>query len=1020
MKACHGFTRVSALFLALFLLLSNNHALSQIRRYKFERFGTGQGLSNPKVFCMLQDREGFLWFGTLDGLNRYDGNVFTVYRHHPGDSRSIQDNVIKALYEDRRGDFWVGTYEGYLFRFDRITGHFYRFSFDSTRPAVGTEVAALVEDAGSNLWVGTTGAGVWVIDSARISTLQYLHSSRNSSSLASNFVYALHVGDQSEVWLGTGNGLDMFDTESKTFVHFRNDPRDSSSLPHNIIRSIVPDAKGTLLIGTWGGGLAAMKSPGVFARYLGSASSPSMNVFGGITDHWNRSWTGTSNGVVVLDPDCSVQLHFVNVPGDYESLSHNSINALMRDQSGVIWIGTDEGLCKFVPRSTTFGHQMVTDRLEYQSITALLKDSRGDLWIGSQEYGLFCYGKDGHVDRFLSRSSDGLGGTRNNEVVSIHEDISKRIWVGTFGGGVNKFDARSKTLKRFLYHPSPRLPEWSNAVLCIADAPGGDLWLGTWDIGLVRLEDTTGRCTYYPHRVKQPTTLSNNCVTSLLVDRAGRLWLGTEGGGLNLFHPDSGTFSHFRYSPNDFSSLSSDRVYSLAEATDGKMWVGTAAGLNKFDFGTRRFTRIKGLESNYIKAIRIDRSQNVWVSTVGKGVICYSESSGMLRSFDVHDGLQDNTFDAASFLDDQGMVYFGGKRGYNAFVPESILVSSFNPPIVIVGFQIFDKPSNELLNESAERSLRLSYAENFFSFEFAILDFVAPSRTTLAYKLEGVDRDWVYAGQRRYTSYTNVPAGEYVLRYKGTNSDGVWMNNERILPVIISPPFWETYWFRALIGISVAGFLYALYRFRIAQLLKMERMRVRIASDLHDEIGSSLASVGLLVDSVKRRLPDPLQAEKHDLESARHFAVRTSQALRDIVWIINPEHDGEDVIVRMKQVAAQLLPDIRYSFNISEGAGLVVKSPEFRQHLLLVFKEILHNIVKHSQATKVEVSCEWRDGTFGLTVSDNGRGFDEGVIVKGMGLNSMQHRAASLHGSVKVHSEAGNGTSVYLEAKIPG
>jgi signal transduction histidine kinase len=364
-------------------------------------------------------------------------------------------------------------------------------------------------------------------------------------------------------------------------------------------------------------------------------------------------------------------------------------------------------------------------------------------------------------------------------------------------------------------------------------------------------------------------------------------------------------------------------------------------------------------------------------------------------------------------------MYFGGTDGLNMFHPDSIRDNPNNPPVVITSFKIFDKPTLLPQSLSATSEIHLTYDQDFISFEFVALDYTAPLKNQYAYRLEGFDRDWIEAGTRRYAAYTRLSAGEYVFRVRGSNNDGVWNNEGAAIRLIISPPFWRTWWFTILALMSVAILLYLLYRYRVNQLFAIERLRTRIASDLHDDVGTDLSSIVLATQSMVRKVPLSPQ-EQEDVRQIGRIALRTQDMMRDIVWVLNSRNDSlSDMVLKMREVASRVLNNISYSFQGPEVPVTEKIDLEFKRNVFLFYKECLNNIVKHSAASEVRIEVEFRQKEFILTITDNGQGFNPDTPTAGIGLRNLRSRALGLGGNLAISSRPGSGTEISLIVKTP-
>jgi hypothetical protein len=461
-------------------------------------------------------------------------------------------------------------------------------------------------------------------------------------------------------------------------------------------------------------------------------------------------------------------------------------------------------------------------------------------------------------------------------------------------------------------------------------------------------------------------------------------------------------------------------VTSVVEGSNGTLWAGTDRGLNRFDRTAnifRHFGVKEGLPNNFIYGVLEDGKGNLWIST-NRGLSKFDPQRGIFRNYDPRDGVQSNEFNlSAYFRSPGGEMFFGGVNGLNVFFPDSVRDNPYIPPVVITSLRI----SNELANLGTAhcllRNIALSYDQNFLSFELASMDFSAPQKTQYAYFLEGVDESWNYSGSRRYANYTSLDPGDYVFRFKASNSDGVWNEEGGFVRIAIAPPFWATWWFRLAVVALFVGAAFAAYRYRINRIMEMHRMRLRIAGDLHDEIGSNLSTIVVASDMVGRR--GTLQGQdRSQLSEISALAMQTANSMREIVWFINPEHDRlDDLLLRMKDVAIAMLGQTAYSFRSPDGSSDMHLTPDARRNVFLIFKEALNNVVKHAGATQVDIDIRVDGGIFRMSITDNGIGFDGKAIKRGEGLNNLHKRAAGIGAELGVTSAPGKGTSIVLTTR---
>jgi len=977
-----------------------------------------------------------MWFGTEDGLNRYDGYSFVTHRHDPLDSNSLSSSYIWALHEDSDGLIWIGTWGGGINCFDPVRNSFVRYRHDpADTTTIGHDrVTAVIEDSLGTLWACTAGGGmnrydraarrfvrmphlfstlpaprrdalfcaltdrsgiIWIgtyfagllrYDPHRGEVREFRHTAGDDGSISDDRITGLSEADNGDLWVGTwGGGLNLLRRSRTTFEHFRTEPRDSTSIPGDIVRSLFHGRDGNLWVGTMGAGAARFDSASRrFTRYRHS-------------------------------------------PFNSNSLSDDVVTSLFEDAGGVLWFGTANGLSvssPYVQKFPLYTRDIVDGgRLHGKRVFAMCQDSLGFIWIGTEDAGLNQFDPRTGKFRYYRHDSRDPGSLPHDYVAALLTDDRGDVWVGTYGGGLARYDRQHRRFVRYTVdagNPARRLNAY---VSSIAQDQQGDLWVGTWIAGMLVMNRTGRVLRSFANDKQNPNSLPDNDIRCIFRDRSGSQWVGTARGGMARFEPSTGTFHRFRNSPGDPGSLSSDYVQTILEDRHRNFWVGTfGGGLNRMDPQTGRCTHYTvqhGLPNNVVYAILEDWTGKLWMST-NNGISRFDPDSGTFRNFTRNDGLQADEFNFnASCRGSDGSLYFGGINGFNTIVPDHIALNPHVPPIVITGFTLFNAPVPPDSAGWATGEITLKHTENFFSFEYAALDYSLPARNTYAYTLEGLDKSWVEAGTRRLAGYTDLAPGQYVFRVRGANNDGVWNEAGRSLRITITPPFWETLWFRVLGVLSLLAAVTIAYRLRVASLLKVERMRLSIASDLHDDIGSSLASIAVIADLVRNRMNVPPAAAAHLLDISK-AARTTSEALREIVWFINPEHDTTgNIIDHLQGISSKLLAGVEYTFQRDDHGATTHLPMAFRRDIVLIYKEILCNIVHHAAAGKVAIHMGVNGGHLQLKVSDDGRGFDTSQPSTGNGLSTMQRRAAQIRGNITFRSTPGKGTEVTLDAKIP-
>lgn len=853
-----------------------------------------------------------MWFGTEDGLNKYDGYTFTIYKHDPDNPSTISDNSIQTLFEDSHGTIWVGTAWG-LNRLDPKTETFTRYLHDPENllSLNGTVVSAIVEDPSGNLWVGTE-EGLNRLVASDNSFVHYQHYPDRRNSLCSNLVTALTVDPKMGLWVGTSDGLDFYDSQTDQFIHYRNDPQNIRSLSSNKILSLFIDHYGLLWVGTEDEGINRLNTAnGTFIRYQSRPGNPYSLVSNDIRaifeDSKDRLWVGTRKALHLLDRAEDYFLHYQHDPKDPYSLSNDYILSLFEDRSGVFWIGTfSGGLNKYNQTSDRFMLYQyqpgVPNSLSDNIVNAIFEDQEGVVWVGTMDGGLNRL--DSETSSFKAYINNPLDTSTlgSNDVRAILQDRSGILWVGTYGGGLNRFNPDTGRFQRFLHSADNHNSLSDNRVISLYEDRRGNLWIGTYEGGLDLLDRSTGGFRHFQTSTDQPTSLAGKQVRVIYEDLKGRLWIGTEE-GVNVMDPETYQFTHYRNDLKNRNSLSNDRVMSFYETPDGMMWIGTMlGGLNRFDPNNRtfrHFTQKNGLPNDSIFAILPDYEGNLWLST-NIGLSRFNPVTETFRNYDFRDGLQSNEFNpGAYFRNKRGTLYFGGVKGFNVFDPRNLVDNPIAPPVVITAFKKFNQIEEKDLTEGQE--IILSYQDNFISFEFAALDYSTPNKNQYAYKLEGFDRDWVYAGTRRYTSYTNLKGGDYIFRVKGANKDGVWNEAGTSVRIRVTPPIWERSWFSVSVFVVIIGSVAGALLLRVRRVQEEQRKLEGLVRERTAQIERSAA----------------------EIERRRQVA----EGLREILAVLNSNLPLKDCLDRITMQAIRLM-DARAAviFRCGEGSLPVVVS----------------------------------------------------------------------------------------------
>ncbi|NUO80400.1 histidine kinase, partial [candidate division KSB1 bacterium] len=803
-------------FFSAFLLLS---ALLHAQQHdlKFEHFSIDDGLSHSKVNCIFQDNRGFLWVGTNEGLNKFDGYEFTVFRWRPENPKGLSAQIIRAVVQDRDGNLWIGTEGDGVNLFERDTESFRHFTSDSSSEIrlSSHDVNSICEDTDGNLWLGT-GNGLDLFDRRNRAVRNYFPARLENARPRTKIVNVVYEDRQHNLWVGTQNsGLWLFDREQESFTCYEYDERDPRSLGDNDVRSLHEDTRGNLWIGTTFGGLNLFdREKKTFQRFFAEKNDAEGATIRAILDDGQGNlWVGDRDGLHCFDRDAHRFSNYRHDPNDPYSLSHNSVQCIFKDAKGDLWIGTRDGLNFINMDKSNFKHYQAKahDRrfLNNKVVYALLEDSavRGNLWIGTEEGGLNYLDRKRNEFTYYKHDNRNPASLSVNNLKTLLEDRDGNLWIGTFQGGLNFFDRKTQRFSHYLNRPHDPTSLAGNDVMALLQDRDGEIWVGTFENGLDIWDKPARR---FRHFFAEHNLPSYRTITALLQDQQGRIWIGSNRGRLGCWDKAQRKFKEYQLPTSNIVTIA---IRALLEDESGNLWIGTTgSGLLFFDGKEetfKAFTMQEGLPSNIIYGILRDEQKQLWLSSTN-GLIKFDPRTGKGKTYFKENGLQSNQFCYNAFLKTRdGEMFFGGINGITAFYPENIRDNAYVPPVVITHLNVFNRPveiggAENLLRApiSETKELTLSYRHSVFSFEFAALNYATSSQNQYAYKMEGFDKDWNWVGNRRLATYTNLNPGNYTFRVKAANNDGVWNEEGAALKITITPPFWQAWWFK-LLGVAV-------------------------------------------------------------------------------------------------------------------------------------------------------------------------------------------------------------------------
>jgi ligand-binding sensor domain-containing protein/two-component sensor histidine kinase len=1017
------------LFILLMNWLPNSSATGQSASYVFRNINTSDGLASDGVTSIIQDNSGFMWIGTNNGLQKFDGYSFTTYHHDPYDPQSISSDNITFLLKDRENTIWVSTSFLGFNRFDAATSRNMRIfdPDDSSFRDLDNSVSACL-DAQGNAWLLSINAvAKFDFSQRRLVFYDHLFPKDIAMGMTKTILCDPRTGN---LWMNSLlDGICMLDPKRSLLFNRSFNPQ---KLPIfdlvNDPGTLFLDTEGNLWVNSYTGKLYRYNlETGQIKQYLFHEPDDPLGKTRNILidcimqDRHGTIWMGArKQGLLAYSPQTDsfrTIAKGAHEPGglDYEEY----LLSLCEDREGNIWIGSDKGIFIFNPYWQQFSSvrlpALPNGALNTTSVLALLETRDGEIWAATYGQGIHVFDNQLHYSRTYTYQSKVMGqiGEPANRIWSLLSYPDGKIIIGSQHGWVSTYDP----VRRKLISSQPEGLDKSTIVNMVLDS-AHNIWLAMysglakWDHEKKIFTQCPKLLAYHRNHIKE--------VFDLLVDNDQNLWLATQTNGLQKFDVSTQHFTKMYVPEKDHpDGISNSSVQCITKITDSIYALGTSSGgINLFNRKTDQFSYVtakEGLPSNNVSALYFQSPRNLWVATA-QGLCKVDIASRKVYHYGLEDGIvNDNFGDCTRFYKTKdGRLLIGYAGGILSFNPDSIGNKESLESVTITGFKIFDRP---LLMDSVlakSDTLSLSFDQNFIAINYATLSYLQPQRINYYYQLEGVDRNWVNAGAQRVATYTNLSPGGYTFRVKSENRDGIASQRMTTLFIIIHPPFWQTWWFIFLMFAAVVIFLYGLYRYRINQLLQMQAMRNKISKDLHDDLGATLSSISILSEVAKNSMRPEAGSQTYSLLSKISTNAREMvEMMSDIVWAINPKNENLDRMI-------QRLSDFSLVMCSSKGINMQITADESARRLILpmaavrniylIVKEAMNNAIKHADCKNLAVSFTSIVGGLAVAVWDDGEGFDPSLVRNGNGLLNMNSRVKEMKGRMEIHSGKRNTT----------
>ncbi len=1004
--------------------------------YRVEKLSLDEGISLNLNYKMLVDHNGYLWFGTMFGLVKYDGESYKVFRHDADDSTSISFDDIISLFEDNKGNIWVGTWGGGLNKLNPNNEKFTRYVQANNSNSISSNIIwAITQDKFGNIWAGLNSGILNKLDFKNNSITKVILPEIPGDTLKNkiNRVNNL-LADDNFLWICSNGKLFKYNLTKGSY-----DTALTEKYKNEYVNIVFKDSKNNFWLGA--NGLIQLNENYEIKNKYSSDKTISNLKYGNLIlsiaeDNHGNILTGTRNGLNKFEYGTRIYSK-LNIENDRQNKRKgNFINQILVDKGGIIWASSYEtGVYKIIPQDQRFrnyfAYNNTSNELSALPVKTIAETKTGEVFIGSYGAGILSLDTTNNRLEYLKATD------KNNKFIKSFAVDNIKLWVGG-NNGLSLYNLLRKKFEIVNFKNSSRKNFDRIPISSLMIDSKDRLWIGTDGFGLYTLNQDSNEISFININSETSDGEDNqkNYILTLKEDNEGNIWIGTYAGLFKYNDKDSSVVLYGHDDKNK-NSLSNNYVFSICEDNNRNLWIGTSDGLNKYNHqidGFEKYFEKDGLPNGVINSIIADFYGNLWIST-NKGISKFNISAKHFDNFDIKDGLSSSLFlQDASLLGSDGNIYFGNQKGVCVFNPNNIKQSNFSPPVYIMSLKIRNNEKDDKVIVNPSGKINLNYNQNFIQIKFASLDYSHPQNNLYKYKLTGIENDWISSGNINFVNYKNLSPGEYTFVVIGSNSSGVWGKNKAELRIIVMAPFWQTWWF---IGLAILFSLVIIYLInkivvnrKLKHAIKIEKIKLEVrdkvrrqtASDFHDEIGHRLTRISILAELIKRKLPEPHSTIEPFLKKISENSAELYSGTKDFVWSIDPKNDTlYELIIRLKDFGDDIFndTDIHFEVNgISENLKNELLSVEVRRHLSLIFKEGMNNTLKYSNGNNVFLKSEIIDNELEITLADDGEGFSILEETKGNGLRNMKKRAEKIKGVLNIDSRIGDGTKIIFKCKL--